>query len=277
MSNWLTQANYLMMIIQVVVTLVLVPIMSFNMLKGIANNYGIHRYPQAATDVKQWLKKAGRSYWLVVLTTFVLATGIVLHAIINDTELLNWDDQSGLLVIYLLSMIPVVVMVLMHKALFSLFKKYSGSIRTASLRVRTWREYISAPLAVTILFANIVFIATVLYFVAHPFDGFAGYGNLVGLVILDSLFIGIIAVVYRDNKMQGLAQPVHRDALKKRAIHINMLILAIAVFHLSLSMWLQGTELINYKLLLQSLYFQVILIITALCLTLPKSVFEKER
>lgn len=276
MSDWFTQANHLMMVIQVVVTLVLVPIMSYKILLNIANNYGVHRYPKASTDVKQWLKTSGRTYWLTVFIILTVAGGIVLHAIFNGTELLNWDDQSGLMVMYLLSMIPVVVMVLMHKALFNIFKKHAGSKRTASLRVRNWRDYISVPLLGLIVIANIVLIATVLYFVVHPFDGFAGYVNLVGLAILDGLFIVIITLVYRNNKTHGLQQPEQRDALKKRAIHINMLILAIAIFNISMSMWIQGSELVNYKLLLQSLYFQVILVVTALSLTLPKSVFAEE-
>jgi hypothetical protein len=53
-----------------------------------------------------------------------------------------------------------------------------------------------------------------------------------------------------------------------------MLILALAVFHISLSMWVQGTELVAFKIIIQSLYFQVVLVISAFSLTLPKSVFQ---
>lgn len=274
MSDGLMQSNYMVMILQVLVTLVIVPVLSFSKLKNIANQYGLVRYPQAKSDVEQYLRVSQKRYWSSVVIVTFLVSFMLVHAIVNQTELLNWDDQSGLMVMYLLSMIPVVIMVLTHRHLFNIFKQHAGNKRTASLRVRTWKEYVSIPNLVLVLIANVVFVTTVIYFVRHPFDGFAGYANLFGLVALDALFAFIIAVLYRDNKTNGLESPEHRDALKKRAIHINMLILALAVFHISLSMWVQGTELVAFKIIIQSLYFQVVLVITAFSLTLPKSVFQ---
>lgn len=124
--------------------------------------------------------------------------------------------------------------------------------------------------------ANAVFVVTVMYFVKHPFDGFAGYVNLLGLLVLDAVFAIIIVIIYRDNKIYGLAPPEHRDALNKRAIHINMLILVFAVCHISLSMWVQGNELAAYKIIIQSLYLQVMLVIVAFSATLPKSIFQPQ-
>jgi hypothetical protein len=275
MSDWLTQSNNLMMMTQVIVTLVLVPILSYKILVNIAKTYGVNRYPGASDNVEQWLKISSRRYWTIVSITLAVAGSIVLHAIFNGTELLNWDDQSGLMVIYLLSMIPVVIMALMHRALFGIFKKHAGNKRTASLRVRSWKDYISIPLVILIAVANTIFIATVVYFAQHPFDGFAGYWNLFGLAGINVIFIVIIFAVYRDNKTNGLQQPEQRDALKKRSININMLILAIALLHISTSVWIQGTDLVSYKILVQSLYFQVVLVITAFSLTLPKSIFSE--
>jgi hypothetical protein len=165
-------------------------------------------------------------------------------------------------------------MVFIHRHLFNIFKQHAGSKRTASLRVRTWKEYVSIPDLILVIIANVVFVATVIYFVKHPFDGFAGYANFLGLIALDAVFAFIIFILYRDNKTNGLESPEHRDALKKRIIHINMLILAIAVFHISLSMWVQGSELVAFKVIIQSLYLQIVLVITAFSLTLPKSVFQ---
>lgn len=268
------QSNYMIMILQVLVTLVIVPVLSFSKLKNIANQYGLVRYPKAKSDVEQWLRVSQKRYWSSVVIVTLLVSFMLVHAIVNQTELLNWDDQSGLMVMYLLSMIPVVIMVLTHRHLFNIFKQHAGNKRTASLRVRTWKEYVSIANLVLVLIANVVFVTTVIYFVKHPFDGFAGYANLFGLIALDAVFAFIIVVVYRDNKTNGLESPEHRDALKKRAIHINMLILALAVFHISLSMWVQGSELVAFKIIVQSLYFQVVLVITAFSLTLPKSVFQ---
>jgi hypothetical protein len=274
MSDWLMQSNYMIMILQVLVTLVIVPVLSFSKLTNIAHQYGLIRYPQAKSDVNRYLKISKKRYWASVAIVTLLVSFMLGHAIVNQTELLSWDDQSGLMVMYLLSMIPVVIMVFIHRHLFNIFKQHAGSKRTASLRVRTWKEYVSIPDLILVIIANVVFVATVIYFVKHPFDGFAGYANFLGLIALDAVFAFIIFILYRDNKTNGLESPEHRDALKKRIIHINMLILAIAVFHISLSMWVQGSELVAFKVIIQSLYLQIVLVITAFSLTLPKSVFQ---
>jgi hypothetical protein len=274
MSDWLTYSNYIVMVMQVIVTLVIVPLLSIKKLNDITNQYGLVRYPNAKPDVEVFFISSKKWYWITVGTAFLIAAAMVLHAFTNNTELLAWDDQSGLMLIYLLSMVPVLKMVLMHRNLFGIFKKHTGSVRSASLKVRKWQDYISIPLLITIIIANIFYIATVIYFSKHPFVGFAGYFNLLGLFVLDFIFLFIIVIVYKDNKTNGFHHPQHRDALKKRAIHINMLILAIAAFHVSFSMWIQGTDLSIYKIIFQSLY--LILILTSVSLTLPKSVFDKQ-
>ena len=277
MSDWLMQSNYIIMILQVFVTLVLVPLLSIKKLVNIANHFGLVRYPSAKPDVEKYLSTSQKGYWTVVIVILSLVSLIVGHAITQQTELLNWDNQSGLMLIYLLSMIPVIYMTFIHRNVFYIFKKYAGSKRSASLQVRTWKNYISTPYLLLIIIGNLVYVFTVLYFVQHPFAGFAGIANIFGLIALDIVFMIIIIAMYKDNKTHSIEQPEYRFALKKRAIHINMLILAIAVFYISLSLWIQGTELVSYKIIIQSLYFQLMLAMTAFALTLPKSIYEVNR
>jgi hypothetical protein len=73
MSDWLTQTNYSMMVIQVIVTLVLVPILSYSLLLSTANNCGTSHFPNASDNVKLWLKRASRQYWSVVAITLLIA------------------------------------------------------------------------------------------------------------------------------------------------------------------------------------------------------------
>lgn len=275
MSDWLPQSNYLLMLMQVGVTLILIPVLSYFKLTNIALNYGINRYPQSEAHVKECLAKATKVYWSSVAFILIVVGAMVLHAIFNGTELLNWDDHMGVMIMYLLAMIPVVVMVFMHKRIFTVFKQFAGSKRSASLRVRSWQEYIPVSLLVLIGIANLVFVATILYFVNHPFEGFAGYANLLGLLVINGIFFAIIIYLYRGENSQGYYHPEHRDAIKKRAIQINLLILALALFHISLSIWVQGSYLVEYKLIVQSLYLQLILALSAFALTLPKSVFDE--
>ncbi|MFT5278161.1 MAG: hypothetical protein ACI8VI_001803 [Granulosicoccus sp.] len=275
MFDWLTQSNYLLMFMQVLITLLLVPLFSFKRLSQIAKEYGVKTYPSAKADVEDYLQKASKTYKTTVAVFLILAIAIVLHAATKQIELFDWDDQSGLTILYLIAMVPVIVMVFIHKKLFGVLKKHEGSKRSASLKAKQWIDYLSRPIVAMVLVGQITLIATVVYFVSDPFDGFAGYVNLLGLLVLDVVFIGIFVVVYRDNNMFGIQNPDHRDALKRRVIQVNMLIWILATLQISLSMWVSGSGLLEYKLAVQSLYLQVILVITAFALTLPKSMFNK--
>ncbi|GLR70572.1 hypothetical protein [Agaribacter marinus] len=276
MFEWLTQNQYFIISMQVLVTMLIVPIMSSRLLTSITFNYGLKTFPDASAELKAFLVSAKKVFWTLVVFIFCFSCALVIHAMVNNTELLNWDNQSGLMVLYLLSMLPIITMSLMHRRLFKVLKAYSGSKRTASLRPRLLKDFVSRPLLAMIVAANLLFVITVLYFVQHPFDGFAGYANLVGLIVLDILFTVIIVVVFKDNKSGAFAKPEQRDAFKRKAIHINMLILALALFHISLSIWVAGTDLREYKLLTQSLFLQLVLVITAATLTLPKEMFQTD-
>jgi hypothetical protein len=276
MPDWLPQANYLLMLMQVVVTLILIPVLSYYKLTSLALNFGVNRYPQAEDDVKYCLTRACKLYWRSVACILLVVGAMLIHAIFNGTELLNWDNQMGVMIMYFLAMIPVVVMVFIHKRLFSVFKQHAGSIRSASLRVRRWQDYIPMPLLIIIGIANLVFIATVEYFVNHPFEGFAGYGNLLGLLFINGFFFAITFSLYKGKKTQSYYHPEHSDVIKKRAIQINLLILAFALLHISLSIWVQGSQLVEYKLIVQSLYLQLMIGLSSLVLTLPKSTFDKQ-
>jgi hypothetical protein len=267
--------HYLIIITQVLVTLLLVPFLSIKILKKAALSYGVRVFPKATSDVYQFIKGASKRLWSAAGLLFVLASVIVGHAVVKQTELFNWDNQAGLMVLYLLAMIPVVVMYFMHKRLFDILKVHAGPKRSASLKPRKLKDFISWRLATAVCIANIVFIGTVTYFTQSPFDGFAGYGNLIGLVFLNALFAVVIWTVFNDKKSGTFANPYHRDAFKRKAIHINLVILALALFHISLSMWVSGTALNEYKLLTQSVYLQIVLVITAHTLTLPKAMFDE--
>jgi hypothetical protein len=275
MIDWLQNSNYLVMSIQVVVTLLLVPIISFKRFNNTATSLGTEAYPSAEQDVKRCVKTASIYYWPLVGCAFVALAAMVGYAIYHSQELLNWDDQSGLMLMYLLAMIPVIVLTLFYKRLFTILKAHAGGKRTARLQPTSVMAYVSLPLFGMIVLANVIFIASVIHFSAQPFDGFAGYVNLLGLVFLDVVFAVIIFTVYRDNHSLSYLSPSMRDAFKRRAILINMVILLLALLHISLSLWVAGSELREFKIISQSIYLQVVLIITAIVLALPSQMFKK--
>jgi len=275
MENWLSQTNYMVMFLQVFITLVVVPFFTFKHFSNAVKQCSEHLATDDVTEVKQFRAKAATIYWTSVGFALGFTMIIVITAYLRKTELLNWDNQTGLMLLFLTAMLPLIIMLGLHKKLLNLFKEKGGRKRYASLDSNSFAKYVSRPLFALVGAANIAFTATVIYFSQAPFEGFAGYYNLIGQLILNGFFGIILFVIYKDNKSVNFSLPEHKKSVKKRAMNINLLVLALALFQITLMMWMQGTGLNEYKLIIQSFYFQLVLVLSAITFKLPRSIFTQ--
>lgn len=276
MFDLMIQNVYWFMFMQVIVTFLVIPIVSFKRFAMIANAYCETYYPSAKSDVEDYKASRVKRLFIVCAVCFFIGISVVIHATVGTTELFNWDNQAGISVLFLLAMIPVAIMAFDQKGLFALLKQHSGSKRTASLSKQNWQEYYSKCLLSFLLVGQLVFIGTINYFAKNPFDGFAGYSNLVGLLIINLVFIATSVVLYRSKRMGAIQQPEQRKAIKIKALRINTIVWLVAIYHLSISMWIAGLQLEGLKLLTQTLYLQVILFLTAYTLSLPRPIGRSE-
>ena len=274
MTTWLFQPTYLVMILQLIVSFTIAPLLSIYIINRVALKYGVRRYPHVGSEIASFLVIARRKFLRVLLPVAFVSAAIVIHAIIMESELLAWDNQSGIMLLYLLAIIPVLFMGFLHKQLFDIVKKHTGSIRSASLVRRTLKEYLSLPALCLVVMANAVFIATVIHFNEHPFEGFTGNANLAGLVFLNLVFGMGVYLIFKDRNISAITRPEHRDNIRKRAILINLVILSVTLLHVSLNMWMSDPELHQYKLFSQSLFLQLVLIVTVYTFTLPNAMFR---
>lgn len=272
MLDSIIQNIYWFMFMQVIVTLLIIPIFSFKRFSNIANTYCNAYYPSAKHDVEDYKSVSIKRLATSVFLCFVIGIAIVVHATVNSTELFNWDNQAGMSILFLLAMIPVAIMAFVQKGLFTLLKQHTGSKRTASLSPQKWLDYYSKFLLFLLIIGQFVFIGTIVYFAKNPFDGFAGYANLIGLLIINLVFIATSFVLYRSKRMGAIQQPEQRKAIKTKALRINTIVWLVAIYHLSISMWIAGLQLEGLKLLTQSLYLQVIIFLTAYTLSLPRPI-----
>jgi hypothetical protein len=275
MFDFIIQNNYWYMFVQVMVTLLIFPIVSFKRFVQTANAYCDAYYPGAKKDIEKY--KAASVKKVLTIASLCLLVGIVvvLHASFNVTELFNWDDQAGLMVLFVLAMVPVATITFVQKGLFNVFKKHSGSKRSASLRQQKWQDLYHKPSVLLLVAGQFVFIGTVSYFANHPFLGFAGYINLAGLLLINGIFAASSYAIYRNNKMGAIQVHEQRQLIKARAVRVNLIVWIIAIYNLSFSMWIAGLGLNELKLILQSVYFQLIIFLTAYTLSIPNPVASK--
>jgi len=273
----LLQDAYWFMFLQVIVTMLIFPAFAFMRFSRIANAYCQAYYPSAKTDVERYKARCSRYIFSTASLCFLAGIAIVGRAFFTSSELFNWDNQAGMIVLFLIAMVPVAVITFVQKGVFTLLKQHAGSKRSASLRVQNWQDFFSKPLILLLIGGQFIFVGTIMYFVNHPFEGFAGYSNLFGLVILNAVFAASSYVIFHSKKLSAVQAPEQRFAIKVRAVRVNLIIWLVAIYYLSLSTWIAGLQIEGLKLLTQSFYFQLIIFLTAYTLSLPKPLEDSKQ
>lgn len=258
-----------LLVLQIITTLLVIPILSYKRYEKVASSYSKAYGDEVEKDVNAYVAASAKPFYALVGMLFILGMGVALQAIIGGNELFYWDNQAGLMVLFLVAVVPVIVLSIQQKKLLSRLKRIQGSIRSASLTPQPWSSAMPKPMLLMLVGLQFIFIGTVMYFVNHPFQGFAGYTNLFGLLALDAVFGVTTWMIYHSKKLSAIQIPQQRHAIKARAIHINSILWILALLQITVSMWISGLGLDGVKLITQSLYLQLILLLTAFILSLP--------
>lgn len=254
----------------VIVTFIIAPMLGFYRFKQLAKTYQYNLNEEQLFSLNTLMEKSTRVYFTKVTLFCLIGSCIVGVAIITQKELLNWDNQAGLVVLFLLAVAPIIQLTLLQKAYFALVSSFHSGKRTASLHADSLVDYVSKPFLLMLIAVHFIFIGSVFYFMNHPFDGFAGSVNFLGLLILDGVFVATSYAIYHSAKFNAISSISFRRQIKHRAIKINTIVWILAIANLIVSFWMSGSHLSEYKIYAQSIYLQVILVTGALVLSIPK-------
>ncbi|GAC30539.1 hypothetical protein [Brumicola pallidula] len=274
MFDWISNTTYWLFFSQAIITLVVVPMIIRNNFIDFARRYGMTQYPNAKNAIEDYLLSNIRIFKIVAAGLFLLSFAIVSHAAVNQAELFSWDNQAGLSCLFFIAIIPVLVMAAIQKRFFSLLADYSDGKRVATLKVRGVRDFISKPMILFIFSGQFLFIGSVFYFVNHPFDGFGGYLNLLGLAFLDSIFIITIYFTMNNKRLAMIKDPNQRFVGQQNAISVNVTIWIVALYYLCLTLWISGLDLLSYRIFMQSLYIHLMFLMVAFASKLPASFYQ---
>lgn len=261
-------------LVQVLVTLVVVPLMSLKRFETQARQY---LTDQAIANgdcesITQLVKKTKTRYLMSVTILLFFALGIVAHAMFYQVELLAWDNQSGLIVLCLMAVIPVFMVGRFQYQFLAIIKAKLKGIRTASLASKPLLGMIPSIAIFTLIGAHLIYVYTVYYFNQHPFDGFAGYYNLLGALVIDGIFLFAMRSIYLNKKLNAIQDPEQRISLKTRSINISLAAWNLALLYLSLSLWINGLNQDLLSLLVQSIYLQISIVVAAFVFRMPRSI-----
>ncbi|GAB3002726.1 hypothetical protein [Psychrosphaera aestuarii] len=246
---------YLAVILQVVITTVLIPINVKGQFSQYLLSFSEEAYPQLYTASSEVIKKY-LSYYLTLSFVISLSSFYLIYlSISNQQELFNWDNQSGIIVLFVMSLLPFFFLIFINKKFFQLLKDFSSNKRSASLTHRRWQDFISTPSIILLGLGHLLFITVNSYFQQFPFQGYAGYTNYLGLLFLDTVNVITIALIVRGKNLAQLKSEHKKRLFQAKAINVNVTIWIIAVYYITMTLILAGAELRDFSLIMQSVYF----------------------
>jgi hypothetical protein len=182
---------------------------------------------------------------------------LVISIINNSDDLAGWDDQAVLLAFLMLQYLPMLYLAVQAFTYLKLMREQNKlEQRTADLQPRKLLDFVSKSFLITATSSYCICVATVLYFVKHPFDGFAGLINIVGVtVIYAGLSLGIYQKLYgkKRNPLQ-----TNEDRTIETTVVIKLLVLTAicSSLYLAISLVLASLDMRDLGNVVYSLYLQ---------------------
>lgn len=202
---------------------------------------------------------------LVLMSQVVLGmgVGILVHGYFSSSvEMLGWDSQSVIMIYYMLQIAPLVMLTVFSERYFKKMRALNhDSVRRASLSVRKFSDYAPMWLIATAVIVYVLFVGLVVYIAQQPFDGFAGYVNIIGVTGLN-VFFGFFA--YKS--VYGIKKDPHQtdgDRFKNASRIVKLMFFGsiAATVNISLHFMLSSMDLRHLNDVVSSVYYQVLMLV----------------
>jgi hypothetical protein len=258
-NDWFDVAFNIALVCQVVITTLLIPLI-------LRSKYAKYLKVQSLNTEKSrqnnnLITKATMClnvYVVVSLICAALSISIILPVLKHSYEILNWDNQAGITVLFVLAYLPIGLLAFFQQKVFSKVSKAASSTRTASLQPSSWIDFISKPALSALIIGQLLFVSAVIYYFINPFPGFGGALNFLGILFLDGVMGYTIYLSINNRGLFKIDNLNERNQMKQLAVNVNLFIWILASYHLAISLILSGEQLKEYSLILQSIYLQVI-------------------
>jgi hypothetical protein len=242
----------------------------------IMSNHPVEQYPKLyPISVDKIHQKINQ---LMLLTYGVLVLGVLLvaHGLYTQSdEMLGWDSQSVITIYYMLQVIPLVLLAFFGERYFKKMRRVNeATIRRAQLSPRNITNYVSKGFIGLAVGVYVMFVLLVAYISEHPFDGFAGYVNVLGVTFLNVLFgLGVYKQVY-GKKIDPHQNDEDRFNQSSRVVKLMLFFSMAATVNISINFLLSSLDLRHLNDVVASLYYQIIMMVMVLASVKKDDNFE---
>lgn len=262
-------------VVQILATSVLYPAWFIRYLRARTRRLPADRlalvYP--GVDVLQTQERFLKRYR--ALNTVIAVLGLLLLAgLFNYMRSPEWNDRPVELLVSAYSMVAFVVPIGLVVWLGARFnREYMHSLpetkRKALLERRGLFDFVS-PLAVALAaLSYLLFAAFVLYLRQHPFPGFAGLINLVGITLVYAVNALVAYVMLYGKSRNRLDTHVHRLHGMSVAVKSSVYSCIVIAAYLSLNLALGMLDLPRWEPFVLSVFFIICALLTSMGVMAP--------
>ncbi|WP_199611448.1 hypothetical protein [Flocculibacter collagenilyticus] len=230
--------------------------------RDIIRTHPPEEYPKLYPLPLSVLERKMRFYSDLNLTALLIGLGILIHGITaSNGQLLNWDNGTVITGYIFIQVIPILYASYAGCEYSKIMKLSNKSNkRYADLTPRKLSHYVSPYYLYAAGICYLLFIALVVYFMYHPFDGFAGLGNIAGVTFLNLFFATLILRQLYGKNSVPLMSSQDKFLQLQNSIKIAVFVSIAMTVHISLSIIFSAVNQPQLQDSMHSLYMLVIFI-----------------
>lgn len=251
---------------QIMITLVVVPLLCYAMAKSQLQTASNQLDIELRAEFHELEKRhISRLVWCSI-TTLLFSSWLLWSAWTKNSELLNWDNQSGLIILGMIAALPIIFTDIALSKAQAFLRNHGSSQRTASLIKRNWIGLLPRHSFSVLALLNALVIVVVVYSFYNPFPGFAGWPNFIGLIIINTIFVANLYYVCEIKRWPAEMDTEQKQHQMKKTAKVIVALWSLALFYLAVSFALShlGPQIEYVKLASQSVYFQIMYLIALL-------------
>ena len=230
-------------------------------MRYVVETYPPSTHPKLYPQPIEFYEKAQRNYGIT--NQFILVAGLMLIAILLATPRSGEWDSNIVFTYFMVQFIPLMRLELRSFKYFRLMRKAdSRTTRKAELHPRRFFDFVSPTLIGLAIFVYVAFVLLILYVRQFEFPWFGGYWNIFGITAANLFFAGIVIWNLYGKKLDPYR--AYEDRIRQIEITVKALVFVsiAATSFISIVVILAALELRNLQPMAQSLYFQLIAVIS---------------
>ena len=264
---------YVVFLSQIILLSFYFPRKMLNRIRYVFETYPPSEFPKLYPKPIEYYEKARRNYRH--MNVCILLAGMLLMAVLLGYSRSGEWDGAIVNTYFMVQFFPMMLIFIGSLKYYKLMRKADvRTTRKAELRPRRLFDFISPTMIGLAMFVYFAFIVFVLYIKQFDFPWFGGYWNIVAVTATNLFFAGIIVWHLYGKKLDPYQ--AYEDRIREIELVVKSLVFVsiAATLFIAIVVVLASLDLRHVQPAVQSLYFQLIAVLSLRTLRIDTINFE---